>query len=155
MNIINSTIKEFKQKLALIKVRPAEYIITLIALISPIIAFMYGYKYLQRRFFIVATILAIVAYLLSLSLLSWGVILKLNMIFCISYLMGSYPFKIKKFWLYFCKVYCCLAMLASPLYVLSNIPEDIIAYVFSAVIIILSQYLLWCGARPEKLTKEN
>ena len=78
MKIIDSTIKEFKQNIASVKAKPAEYIITLIALISPIIAFTYGYKFLKLRFFMVATILAAIAYLISFSLLSWGAILKLN-----------------------------------------------------------------------------
>lgn len=152
--MFKSSKQEFKEMAELIKAQSIQYQITLITLVSPIIAFIYGYKHFKLRFFIVATILSVVAYFISLIFLPWIAILKLNMIFCLAYLMGSYPFVIKKIWLYACKGYCALALLASPFYVLSSIPDDVINYLFSFVVVVLSQYLLWCGKRPVKLMKD-
>jgi len=68
--------------------------------------------------------------------------------------MGSYPFVIKTLWLYVCKGFCAFTLLISPLHVLSNIPDNAIDYLFSFVVIALSQYLLWYGKRPVKLMKD-
>ncbi|GAA6173930.1 hypothetical protein NBRC116592_36000 [Colwellia sp. KU-HH00111] len=148
--MLKSSKQEFKEMAELIKAQTIQNQITLNILISPVIAFIYGYKQLNKRFFAIAFILAIVVYFMSLVFYPWAAILKLNTVFCIAYLMGSYPFVIKILWFYIIKGYIGLIMVVSPLYILSDIPESNLEYLFSFIIIVLSQYLLWYGKRPVK-----
>lgn len=125
--------------------QPTEYKVALFTLISPIVAFIYGYKYLKFRYLIVASILAFITYFISILFFSWDGILKLNMICCISYLIGVYPFKLNKILMLFIKGYVSFAIFLSPIYVINTWPSSILGGGVSLSLIILSQYLIWFG----------
>lgn len=151
MNILTKILMSFDKDFKIIKEQSTEFKVAFFSVASPILAFIYGYYYFKQRFWIVCIILAFSAYVVSVVYFPWATSLKLNMIFCIAYLVGSYPFEIKRRGLWFMKGYIGLIIIISPLYVLPSIPEQGIDYILSGIIIALGQYILWCGHRPEKL----
>ena len=85
----------------------------------------------------------------------WITFLQLNICYTGFYYVGCYPFEVNKIGLIILKVLMTLAVLVSPIYVLSLIPESLIEFIFSGILIVSGLLLVWAGKRPSKLMKHK
>lgn len=128
-----------------------EYKLILTSMFSPTLAFFLGYKLLHQKLLLLLSLVSVCLYGFLVYQSMWITFLQLNICYTGFYYVGCYPFKINQVGLIVIKILMTIAVLVSPIYVLSLIPESIIEFIFSGILIVSGLLLVWVGKRPSKL----
>ena len=131
--------------------QPTEYKIAILSLLSPVVAFIYGYIKLKQRVWLISAITCLSLYAISIIQLPFVSILKLNMVFALSVLVGYFNLGVSQISHLLTKAFVSLAILSSPLYVLSGFPESISDIIFSSILVSIDMSLIWIGGSKVKL----
>lgn len=109
--------------------------------------YIFGYVNLKHRIWLLSAIICLGLYITSAIQLPLSAILKLN-IFSIDWFFNLDIIPIGHI---VTKCFVSLAVLSSPLYVLSSIPESISEIIFSSILVVTGISLIWTGGPKVKL----
>jgi len=136
-----------------LKNSPLEHRISLTAALCPIIAFVAGGYLLNKKSLYVVAIIGVLLYGILIVKYAWIDLIKLNICLTSFYFTGNFPYQINRLSFIFLKLCMYIALFASPIYVLSLIPENTIDFTFSTLLILCGGLLLFLGDRPKNLVK--
>lgn len=132
-----------------------EYRLILAAMFSPTLAFFLGYKLLNQKLLLLLSLISVFLYGFLVYKNMWVTFLQLNICYTGFYYVGCYPFSINRAGLIALKILMTFAVLVSPIYILSLIPESLIEFIFSGVLIFSGLLLIWAGKRASKLMQRK